>query len=325
MLILRILRKVYFRYLGNNMEKPLCTQDQETVSKLLFDTLVSKEPCMIARFGANELATCVNYLGVKNPQRNIIGYIKGSTLPWWWNKNHIEENMYNCAGFFPSTIEKIEQFCELMLEDMKLVDILGSWLPQEKNFENQISKAFKVPLIFLDPYWSKIPWTSVLKGKKVLVIHPFDKTINSQYKKRKLLFKTKVVLPEFKLITIKAVQSLGGSNEFGSWFDALDYMKEEIDKIDFEVCLIGAGAYGFPLAAYIKRIGKKAFHLGGSLQLLFGIKGSRWENENYAAAQLEEKGKYSALLDNPNWVYPSDEDKPINYKMVENGCYWDNK
>ena len=50
-----------------------------------------------------------------------------------------------------------------------------------------------------------------LRGKKVLVIHPFAETIQHQYEqKRTLLFKNPDVLPEFQLETIKAVQSLGG-------------------------------------------------------------------------------------------------------------------
>lgn len=46
-----------------------------------------------------------------------------------------------------------------------------------------------------------------------------------------------------------------------------------MDKVEYDVCLIGCGAYGFPLAAHAKRTGHKAIHLGGSLQLLFGIAG----------------------------------------------------
>ena len=57
-------------------------------------------------------------------------------------------------------------------------------------------------------------------------------------------------------------------------------MKSEIDKCDYDVCLIGCGAYGFPLAAHVKHKGKQAIHLGGTLQLLFGIKGNRWFDPN---------------------------------------------
>lgn len=52
-------------------------------------------------------------------------------------------------------------------------------------------------------------------------------------------------------------------------------IETEIDKVDFEVALIGCGAYGFPLAAYCKSIVKQGIHIGGSLQLYFGIKGKR--------------------------------------------------
>ena len=41
---------------------------------------------------------------------------------------------------------------------------------------------------------------------------------------------------------------------------------------NFDIALIGCGAYGFPLAAFVKGIGKKAVHIGGPLQLFFGIK-----------------------------------------------------
>ena len=45
----------------------------------------------------------------------------------------------------------------------------------------------------------------------------------------------------------------------------------------FDVAIIGCGAYGMPLAAMLKQAGKQAIHLGGATQLLFGIKGKRWE------------------------------------------------
>jgi hypothetical protein len=168
----------------------------------------------------------------------------------------------------------------------------------------------------LNPYFSKIPWTKALKGKKVLVVHPFANTIERQYQKRQLLFKDDL-LPQFQLSTVKAVQSIAGiQTEFADWFEALDYMKSEIDKHDYDICLIGCGAYGFPLAAHVKRRGKKSVHLGGSLQLLFGIRGKRWENENY-----NNQYNYARLM-NEHWVKPSDEETPQSAVKVEGACYW---
>lgn len=93
-------------------------------------------------------------------------------------------------------------------------------------------------------------------------------------------------------------------------------MKDEIDHQDYNICLIGAGAYGFPLAAHVKRQGKKAVHLGGSLQLLFGIIGKRWENPNY-----NKHYDYAALI-NEYWVRPGAKFQPKNSKKVEEACYW---
>ena len=51
----------------------------------------------------------------------------------------------------------------------------------------------------------------------------------------------------------------------------------EISEIDFEIAIIGAGAYGLPLGAFIKKIGRQAIHLGGATQILFGVRRARWE------------------------------------------------
>ena len=51
--------------------------------------------------------------------------------------------------------------------------------------------------------------------------------------------------------------------------------------------------------------------MGADVQLLFGIKGNRWDG-----TAVSEK------LYNDYWVYPGEEYKPKSYMSVENGCYW---
>lgn len=92
-----------------------------------------------------------------------------------------------------------------------------------------------------------------LAGKRVLVVHPFKKSILHQYERREKLFSNPNMLPQFDLQVIPAVQSLGGTSIYKNWFEALNAMKQEIDKADYDIALIGAGAYGFPLAAHVKR------------------------------------------------------------------------
>ena len=149
----------------------------------------------------------------------------------------------------------------------------------------------------------------------MLVIHPFQKSIEQQYQKRELLFKNNL-LPKFELKTIKAVQTLANEKcEFKTWFEALDSMKQQMDNIDYDVALIGCGAYGLHLAAHAKRMGKKAIHLGGALQIFFGIIGKRYENPKHA------NGFYLSLF-NEHWTRPINEERPADAYLVENSTYW---
>mgnify|MGYP006876767746 CR=1 FL=1 len=153
-----------------------------------------------------------------------------------------------------------------------------------------------------------------VKGKKVLVIHPFADTILKQYSLNKEhLFPDERVLPDFQLTVIKAVQSIGGKGAPGytSWFEALEYMKRQIKERDFDIALLGCGAYGLPLASYVKQMGKQAIYIGGALQLMFGISGKRWENKEHVSRYV-----------NQHWVHPSIEETPELYASVEAGCYW---
>jgi hypothetical protein len=286
--------------------------NKEYANNLIYDRLISDEPCMIARFGSTEMLCLLNYLGVKGQNTKLLDYVKGNTLPWWWEPGMMTQ-MQKWSGFFPATEDKILAFCELMMNDMKEVDVLGSWLKEEAYFADVLGNVKRVMLEDIEPFFAPNPWTRALKGKKVLIIHPFADTIEEQYQKRNLLFEYEL-LPEFKLTTIKAVQtSAGEKSEFADWFEALNHMKRQIDASDFDVCIIGCGAYGFPLAAHVKRMGKKAVHLAGVTQLLFGIKGKRWENFIVYP--------YTNLF-NEHWVRPGQAEKPKNAQVVEGACYW---
>jgi hypothetical protein len=321
--VLKVIRKVYQKTVGFEIQsQPECIQDADLASQVIYDALTSNKPCMISRFGATELNCLLNYVGVTNDKNKFISYFQGKTTAWWWEQNIIAQ-MQNWSGFFPPTHKKIEKFCELMLDDIPQVDILGSWLRGESNVKNYLTATHRVHLRFLEPFWSYDPWTKALSGKKILVVHPFAETILHQYAYRSHLFKNPTILPTFaSLHVIQAVQPEAGINRFIDWFEALEYMKREIDKSDYDICLIGCGAYGFHLAAHVKRSGKKAVHLGGALQLLFGIKGKRWEDPNYGVREWGiSVGSYSNLM-NEHWVRPGDIYKPKNAQEVEGACYW---
>ena len=325
-IILKALRKGYQRiFVPAAPPYDRGITDPDEASKVIYDLLASGKPCMIARYGSTELLALTNYLGVVDKHRSVCKYIQGKQFAWWWEDN-VKDQMTRWSGFFPSTDENLMKFGELMVEDSKQVDVLGSWIDNERFMQPYMSSALqKIHLHVLEPFWSCKPWSRVLHGKRIVVVHPFAATINTQYQKsRRNLFDNQNVLPEFSsLRLVKAVQSLGGDNScFKNWFEALEWMKNEIDKEDYDVCLIGCGAYGFPLAAHVKRAGKQAVHLGGALQLLFGIRGNRWEDPNYGVKEWGiVQGLYSNLM-NEYWVRPSENEKSNNAKAVEGGCYW---
>lgn len=323
--ILKVLRKLYTKAFGEYQLPPLqCEKDPDKASEMIYNLLTNDKPCMIARFGSTEMSAIINYIGVNTKHHSIVKFIQGKQPEWWWNKN-IMNQMQQWSGFFPPNPENMQRFGKMMIKDAQEVDLLGSWIKSEGYIYNYIKNAQIVHLRLLEPFWTKkSPWTKALERKKILVIHPFAQQIYKQYTERRtLLFDNPNILPSFDLQVIQAVQSLGGeSNGFKDWFEALQYMKNEIDKKDYDICLIGCGAYAFPLAAHVKRQGKKAIHLGGALQLLFGIKGKRWENPNYGVKEWNiPYGSYTSLM-NEYWVRSGNQGKPQNASQVEGGCYW---
>ncbi|MEI6704000.1 MAG: DUF2085 domain-containing protein, partial [Deltaproteobacteria bacterium] len=208
----------------------------------LVGELISRnEPLMISRIGSVELS-CIRFYLEKRCRKNV---------PY---SKKIKSHMLNNAGFFPSDEDSLDTFSKLYLENLKHVDALGIWFnPYEDIICNSWCKdAELVEIGCLEPYLFTNPWSAKLSGLKVLVVHPFDESIRKQYNgKRQLLFADPGVLPAFELKTIKAVQSIAGAVvPFCTWFDAYQQMCEEMAKVDFDICLIGAGAYGLPLAAF---------------------------------------------------------------------------
>lgn len=287
--------------------------DQEA-NDLVRTELLEDKPLMLCKFGTTEFDCIRNYLSMQSPKRvsDIMRYVKREKKFLWWWEHGFE--MWKQSGFFPPTDKMLDKFVELVFDDIKEIDILCSYIKEEAELKNELAHAKKINTAGVSRPWRyEHPWTKSLEGKKVLVVHPFEESIQSQYKKRHLLFKNPDILPEFELTTIKAVQTIAHnqSNQFSNWFEALDYMKDKISNTDFDIALIGCGAYGMPLAAHVKRMGKKGLHLASHVQILFGIYGKRWEKSE----------EYVDLI-NEHWARPLPTEVPANHKKVEGGAYW---
>lgn len=273
--------------------------DSKQGNQKIASMLMESKPFVVSRFGSTELAAIV-CREAKRINR------------WAPNK---DEHLYEWSGFFPKKAELIDYFTDFMLERIPEVDLLGIWHPSMEEYiiDTYMPNTSLTRLIALEPYYYDEPWTKCLEGKKVLVVHPFTESIQSQYERRDKLFLNKNILPQFELKTLKAVQTLAGTkdNRFRTWFEAYDYMKNMMYEIDYDIAILGCGAYGMPLAIDAKRAGKQAIHLGGATQILFGIKGNRWDCYQPVAS-----------LYNDAWIRPSEDEKIENGNKVENNCYW---
>lgn len=276
-------------------------KETEEANRVIFDALMSDKPFLAARFGDAELRTLVYTLDYQ--------YGQPKHFP-----EYIKKAMHLNAGFFPATDENLVRFGKLLWSAAEKVDVYGVWynLLEDYVIHTQSPAAELVRLEALEPYRSQCPWSKALAGKKVLVVHPFEESIRTQYSKREKLFADPNVLPEFTLLTYKAVQTnAGGTCAYSDWFSALEGMYCDIKQMDFDVAIVGCGAYGLPLSAMIKDLGKQVIHLAGATQILFGIRGARWDNR----PDMQH-------LFNTYWIRPSEKEKPQNASAVENGCYW---
>ena len=280
-------------------KKLLLDQLKTESAASLIETAISEgKPYLVGRLGSVESRLVGEYLYKRSTYSRL-------TL------NQAHRN----AGIFPLGQESLGAVANRLYSSLQLVDLLGIWdSPYQYKMVSQLSSHPKIcDLAALEPWWSVEPWSRVLSGKRVLVVHPFSDTIQSQHSRFNHIHPDfPSLLPRFDLTCVRPPQTLGHDREgFRSWNDALSQLIERVSMVPFDVALIGCGAYGLPLGAAIKQMGQPAVHLGGALQLLFGIRGRRWE----AMPQ------YLPLM-NDAWVRPSPTETPPLAETVDGGCYW---
>jgi len=270
----------------------------DAVSRLISSKLESSAPFMVGRWGSVE------------------SRLVGESL---WKQNTFSRKTlleaHRNAGIFPSRPDVLTQVASCLYSSAQFLDVVGCWDSpyQAKLIAESSPTAVRCDLASLEPWlFNCESWLSRLEGRRVLVVHPFVKTISSQASNLARIFANGRGLPSCELKLVKPPVTLGLQTEcFASWIDALADLNARVGSVDFDVALIGCGSYGLPLAASIKAMGKPSIHLGGALQLLFGIRGRRWEA----------MPKYAALM-NDFWVRPSQDETPRFASKVDGGCYW---
>jgi len=295
---------------------------------LIADVLQSGKPALIGRLGASE----ARFIGecFKLDRWQAIGVprdIAKHFHPRW--QPRLRE-IDNGTGFLADSWQSIDYFVSQYVAALTATDVLGAWGTPfawpERIALRRMDPVRVVRLEHTSPWVTprlsnavfreltgapRMPWSQALEEKRVVVVSPFTETISSQFEIRHKLFSGHSY-PEFDLRLVKAPWVTHATALEGrGWRWHLDNLKDEIASEPFDIAMISAGAFAYPLAHHAKNLGKVGIHTGGALQLFFGVLGRRWETRPNVMAHVNEF-----------WTRPSERETPSNALALDDGCYW---
>jgi len=158
------------------------------------------------------------------------------------------------------------------------------------------------------------PWTHALRGKRLLIISPFEESMRSKLDHRAELYDGVDLFPDCSFVFIKPPQTQGAepSQEFTV---ELQNFERAVDRLrdQYDVALVSAGGYGNLICNHLYETGKSAIYVGGVLQMYFGILGTRW---------LRERPDVVRMFLNAHWSRPKPHERPKNHAGIESACYW---
>jgi hypothetical protein len=236
--------------------------------------------------------------------------------------NELKELEIN-AGIYIKDNDSLVEYTKRLIESYDNCTVIAEWDQTGKVFmhtgsgQEFITKRTpnipKINALSLEPYYFKDNWMSSIKNKRILIIHPFIKTLQKQKNNLKNIFPNMCWFEDCEIEFIEPPFTLAGNHQNIDWRIHLSKFIEELKtKSNFDIALVAAGGYGMLIADYIfKELNKSVMYIGGALQLFFGVIGKRWFDN-----------KDILKLINDEWIRPDKENKPNNYINVEKGCYW---
>jgi len=230
------------------------------------------------------------------------------------------------AGIFPTTTTSIASWIRKTLAAVQDSDLLvaGWYKPiaaDELDFLRAIGKRGPyLPLRALEPYYvpEAYQWTSALEGRRVAVVSSFAETACVQATRATAVWSGRAILPKATYLPVETRYSprlAQGRAEWPdtvtSWEAAVAHVVNRVMEQDADIILIGCGGLGMVIGHELRMRGKVCIVMGGAIQVLFGIKGQRWQNHSIISTFW-----------NDAWVWPRLEDTPGGADEVESSCYW---
>ena len=164
----------------------------------------------------------------------------------------------------------------------------------------------------LEPYYFKDSWMSALKGKRILIVHPFASSFQKQISKFADLFPNRSWFEDCTFVFVKPPMTMAGNYGGKDWQEHMNEFLPQLQGVEFDIALVAAGGYGMLIADHIyTNLKRSAIYIGGALQLFFGVIGKRWFDNKEILSHV-----------NDHWIRPSHEERPLHHTKVERGCYW---
>ena len=248
------------------------------------------------------------------------------------NKKHstiVTRNLIECftrnAGLFPSNIKFISDYSSYFTDHTKNLDYVGIfYYPGEKSLIEHLDSNQKYCYKDIQQPDRSVPannekcYLQLFRGKKILIINPFGGFLASRADKE--IFENtwqNINKKWFYPQSVSFVEYPYGYSEkthlkYGTVYSLIDDILSNVSKQDFDIALIASGGMSIPLASQIKKMGKIAISLGGSLQVLFGVLGERWLSD----------ANWMKTYVNNHWTRVPEEYKPAEGINCEGGCYW---
>jgi hypothetical protein len=206
----------------------------------------------------------------------------------------------DCLGIFPELLERSRTVIDHYQLEMPLV----SYLDQEPDRSS--------------PSQEENCYLPYFQGKKLLLVCSFAALLKERANQQ--TFEgvwAKTRKRWFDPLSVDALEFPFGytaetHRHYDSSLQIFEEIAAEMSRRDFDVALIAAAGLGIPIASYAKRLGKMGIHLGGHLQVLFGILGQRWRSRE------DWRERYF----NDWWVDMPARYRPPEKDIADNGAYW---
>ena len=260
----------------------------------------------------NRFDNLVNALNEKKPLSIIrLGNVESNNM--LMKNGKIYEKMYTNAGFFGDEDDNKKWKC-MMIKALLNADVNLRVISCNSFFvcDDVLTQLniFLPTLPYIEDIAFYISLLNNLNTSNIGFVSYFKKDIERQLPKMKWIHNKKPLTNDCRdWKIIKSENTIAGNEpKDKKWLDVYKDLLKRCLEADCDIYFLSCGCYGLPLCNDLKLAGKKAYYVGGFLQLLFGLKGHRWDDRKVVNQYY-----------NNNWRYPSEQ--PQNAHLVESWCY----